>query len=1432
MGDFMRFFRRQKSTSKGDLPENPVVPSQSFENLPTDIKEGSNVDLSENNQSTAAIDNEDQFSEEKHDDTFRQPKGWRKSLRKLRWKKKEPSVSISSDNIASLPSSSTDDVDPMTPRKVSMKVNNRWSYSPDLCEDNVPGAKELRGTLERKLSVKLEMDETSPMERTRLWKNSHSISPTTRSAQKLIRQTHHEEREISPNDSVNISNHDERSICDSVVSVPQSLDLPSDLNNMSHLSQSEPAFMQQQQNHLQISEKGKSSPGLMQWATDEFIRQRAKNISTGQAFEDSVRQYSEVLKTSSSGPRFSADETPEEEEEPYDLQDIDDVLTDADLRAATLRSLHGQNYDHLHPQDPMRTVTGSLMRGRAGTQFERAADMVLENLDYDNMPVNHYYQDLNAGESSNRLDADSSENELKTASDDDVYEDYGPNLEGSRWDSQEFDSFTDTDDEKYEEASQEPNKAEQGVSKADRISKDIGKFKFWERTSVKKKNSSAKSLEVEQSTFLEVDLAKHHPSPQLPVLVPSNLDKNQLKRRNIVASIILSEQLYIESLQRLETDYRQALLDHKPQIIPPDMVEKIFYKIASILQCHRLFQIGLETTTANWDDHERIGGTFVASFSSGMVLECYGDFINNFTTAMDIVRKTCVRKPQFLSFLKDKQIESPDRLNLYGLMLKPVQRFPQFIMFVQDLLKYTPSTHPDCIPLQLALTELETLAERLNNRKAEDEDAADFRSLLENSNLKLTTHTKDGRPRKLVKQAEIRECEHNDENLIEKMKECLLVLTNDMLICCSITNRRPHQRGTSSTSKDMYKMKWRVGLDVVEVIDGSLRPSGFEERESLHSDFILLQQINKLVGQLQTSHEGISSQLIEKCINTTETKIRQAEQLASQPENSSFTVRFPGKSDTVTRTLVSTYTSQKDEWLETISRAKLANSPSNISGWYRPDNLHSGSDWKTPLFLRSLSAHLSYNDNLQVQCAHSFMPMSHVTLLWLSCAASTVLSIVSVYYITEDRVEKVHVMQVESSVQCMQHWNVNGFFSVWLGMESGCLLEYSTANGVYRKISDVPMPTMSSVMIMEAHRDKLYVGLLDGTLAMYNRPPGTKDLYHVASITVGTGPLTCLSPYDDKLWGCSGDNVVTIDIETFQSESSRSLLLKGESLVVNLVTRVGHGLWVNFRDKCTLFLYHLDSLERLQDMNLAGVIKDFVQRLDPSENISAQCHVTSMCSGHSQLLVGMSNGLLLAMPLPKLPGSVPKITGPIKISRHSMSQPLTFLFAPSLPKIVPTDDTEDDSSVFDQDLPPPVPERDDLDKTVMADLGDSNDNYINISRQSPPNGPTSPRASFLVSLQSPPVPPRPGELQLSNTHSMSSEKLPEDRMIYENMTLQSIVSPRKLTFVHWKEEKKSRQCPVIVACGEGYRHFGGKHTKSVNPEVGQQVPTIMCWKIV
>ena len=78
-----------------------------------------------------------------------------------------------------------------------------------------------------------------------------------------------------------------------------------------------------------------------------------------------------------------------------------------------------------------------------------------------------------------------------------------------------------------------------------------------------------------------------------------------------------------------------------------------------------------------------------------MVLEIYSEFINNFTTAMECARQESKRKSALADFLKVKQITAQDRVSFFGLMVKPVQRFPQFILLLQDLLKETPQGHSD-----------------------------------------------------------------------------------------------------------------------------------------------------------------------------------------------------------------------------------------------------------------------------------------------------------------------------------------------------------------------------------------------------------------------------------------------------------------------------------------------------------------------------------------------------------------------------------------------------------------------------------------------------------------------------------------------------------------------------------------------------------------
>jgi Rho guanine nucleotide exchange factor 10 len=118
--------------------------------------------------------------------------------------------------------------------------------------------------------------------------------------------------------------------------------------------------------------------------------------------------------------------------------------------------------------------------------------------------------------------------------------------------------------------------------------------------------------------------------------------------------------------------------------------------VPEILQCHLLLRIALNECIRNWDRDEKIGDVFISfitqgkgAFSKTHVLDVYSGFINNFSNAMDLAKVETKRKSAFADFLNVKQISAHDRLSFFGLMVKPVQRFPQFILFLQVRIGFT-----------------------------------------------------------------------------------------------------------------------------------------------------------------------------------------------------------------------------------------------------------------------------------------------------------------------------------------------------------------------------------------------------------------------------------------------------------------------------------------------------------------------------------------------------------------------------------------------------------------------------------------------------------------------------------------------------------------------------------------------------------------------
>ena len=128
------------------------------------------------------------------------------------------------------------------------------------------------------------------------------------------------------------------------------------------------------------------------------------------------------------------------------------------------------------------------------------------------------------------------------------------------------------------------------------------------------------------------------------------LAAEQTKRRHIICSLVHSENNYLASLDRLVGEY----------------------KLEQILASHLQFRGALTEAV----QEEKIGDVFVSCFSKSKVLEVYSDFINNFNQAMELAKSESKRKSAFADFLKVKQITASDRLNFFGLMVKPAATRP------------------------------------------------------------------------------------------------------------------------------------------------------------------------------------------------------------------------------------------------------------------------------------------------------------------------------------------------------------------------------------------------------------------------------------------------------------------------------------------------------------------------------------------------------------------------------------------------------------------------------------------------------------------------------------------------------------------------------------------------------------------------------------
>ncbi|XP_059612881.1 uncharacterized protein LOC132259326 isoform X1 [Phlebotomus argentipes] len=821
--------------------------------------------------------------------------------------------------------------------------------------------------------------------------------------------------------------------------------------------------------------------------------------------------------------------------------------------------------------------------------------------------------------------------------------------------------------------------------------------------------------------------------PTLPP-APAGLSQEQLKRRLIVASICHSENSYIGTLQRLVNDYKKPLDESSPPILSSSKISTLFYRLPEILQCHTLFRIAMAECVRNWDRDEKIGDVFIAAFSKPIVLDIYSGFINNFSAAMELAKMEAKRKSALADFFKVKQISAHDRLSFFGLMVKPVQRFPQFILFLQDLLKYTPQGHQDRMALQLALTQLESLAEMLNERKREAEQYQAFKEMLGHISGTFNTRSlsTDGnsRNRCLLREDNVTQLEFNQCGFIVKSKQRRLLLLNDKVICVSVAPKQSSDFGAT----EKLSFKWMFPVADVEIVDnstsatlsriltaglnrgGSLKSNASQssgpdgsaatngadnlcnEMSNLMHDYEIVSRINDLVGSLKGSYSEISTDITRKIMQNIQGSIQKKDEEMAWMDSCCLQLVAKSKSGKEeTFTFQTENPSVKKEWITELRLAQLALDPNNSPSWEVPDHERRPLT-KMPLFVKAQSINKTQHQT-EVRCGCYYsITSSRLTArrktrvqnyLWICTTdgTSSRIAILVQHPQQTGLLKDVSAFDLPDTVATAMEFvrgtlgagemdaSCDGIVdgdSVWIGTDNKKILVYAACNPEQEEqVATCPVPGNVSQILH--HSDYVAVSLSSGCVLIFRkRPGGSWNLAEPQVVSLASSePVTSVLPINASIYAACGKKVWVLSSDS--GEITKTFEVKNSQHPGSLsVNLMAHsGIGLWISLKHSSIIC-LYHTESFKHLQDLNIASNVLKLTSSQkESPSSSSSVFVTALMATKGLLWVGTNVGIALTIP-LPRleGVPIISGGVSISYHAHFGPITFLL-PLIPKMTP-----------------------------------------------------------------------------------------------------------------------------------------------------------------
>ncbi|XP_052898086.1 uncharacterized protein LOC128304851 [Anopheles moucheti] len=418
-------------------------------------------------------------------------------------------------------------------------------------------------------------------------------------------------------------------------------------------------------------------------------------------------------------------------------------------------------------------------------------------------------------------------------------------------------------------------------------------------------------------------------SNALPSAVLNCLDT----RTHVVVELFNTEKSYVESLQTIVLKYLNQLKSPENSgLVDVQTVDEIFFMVPAILNIHERFLEELRRRLDSWDKMQMIGDAFVDVFSRPVILDTYTAFVNNWNRAKDAIRSARQKCPAFARFLEAMAREHKGKLSLDNLLIKPVQKFPNYELIFTRLIKHTDVTHPDQKPLQEALKLVHDILIFLNCKEKEalengqrETALRELEGVIEGMNDLVT-------PERAFLLFDLVSMPSGQVT----RKERGFFLFNDLLVITSIKRRSGTIRKTNMTcpgsvastlDTNKYKYLTKISLDDLEIVkskDENVRRI-MKEIEHLSEDSSKLIEISDKAASLRCPHGAL-----EEAIRELQREVQRqlAERQTNDAQLNVLELTWNTSNGIQNMTVVFSKPEKRTQWEEIFADAKqkLANS--------------------------------------------------------------------------------------------------------------------------------------------------------------------------------------------------------------------------------------------------------------------------------------------------------------------------------------------------------------------------------------------------------------------------------------------------------------------------------------------------------------------------